>query len=31
MWPFRRRSDEEFRREIEAHIDIEANRLTRKR
>jgi len=28
MWPFRRRSDEDFRREIEAHVDIEADRLT---
>ena len=28
MWPFRRRSDGDFRREIEAHVDIEADRLT---
>ena len=28
MWPFRRRSDDDFRREIEAHLSIEADRLT---
>jgi putative ABC transport system permease protein len=28
MWPFRRRSDDDFRREIEAHVSIEADRLT---
>ena len=27
MWPFRRRTDEDFRREIEAHLAIERDRL----
>jgi hypothetical protein len=28
MWPFRRRTDADFRREIDAHIAIETDRLT---
>src|SRR5919106_1125629 len=28
MWPFRRRSDDDFRREIEAHVQLEADRMT---
>ena len=27
MWPFRRRSDEDFRREVEAHLALERDRL----
>jgi hypothetical protein len=27
MWPFRRRGDEDFTSEIEAHVAIEADRL----
>ena len=27
MWPFRRRADEDFRREIDAHLALEAERL----